>query len=112
MPTPTGTVQFEVDGAAVGTPVALAGGAATSAGITLTAGSHTITAVYLGDATYAGALASLTVTAVVPTATVEVTASSPLTIAGQHADVHGRGHALRVGRSHADGDGPVRGRWQ
>ncbi len=54
-PTPTGTVQFEVDGSAVGTAVALAGGAATSTGITLTAGSHTITAVYSGDATYAGA---------------------------------------------------------
>ena len=81
---PTGTVQFEVDGAAAGTPVALAGGAATSTGITLTAGSHTITAVYLGDATYAGAVASLAVTAVVPTATVGVTATSPLTIAGQN----------------------------
>ena len=81
--TPTGSVQFEVDGAAVGAAVALAGGAATSAGITLTAGSHTITALYLGDATYTGAVASLTVTAVVPTAAVDVTATSPLTIAGQ-----------------------------
>ncbi|MGP0066705.1 MAG: Calx-beta domain-containing protein [Isosphaeraceae bacterium] len=82
-PTPTGTVQFEVDGNDAGTGVSLDNGAATSGGITLTAGSHTITALYLGDATYAGAMASLTVTAVVPTATVEVTASSPLTVAGQ-----------------------------
>ena len=69
--------------AAVGTAVTLAGGAATSSGITLTAGSHTITVVYSGDATYAAAPGSLTVTAAVPTAAVAVTASSPYTIAGQ-----------------------------
>src|SRR5262249_6049230 len=43
---PTGTVQFQVDGANLGSPVALSGG---SAGITtssLTVGTHTITALY------------------------------------------------------------------
>ena len=53
--TPTGTVQFEVDGSNVGTAVALAGGVATSGSVTLAAGTHTVTAVYSGDATYAGA---------------------------------------------------------
>ncbi len=49
--TPTGTVQFKLNGAAQGTPVALDGsGNATSAPITgLTPGGYTITAVYSGD---------------------------------------------------------------
>ena len=65
-PTPTGTVQFALDGSAFGTAVALAGGVATSGSVTLTAGSHKITAVYSGDSTYAGVSGSLTRTAVPP----------------------------------------------
>ena len=53
-PTPTGTVQFELDGSDVGAAVPLAGGVATSGSVTLAAGTHTVTAVYSGDATYAG----------------------------------------------------------
>jgi hypothetical protein len=46
-PTPTGTVQFAVDGVDLGSPVTLVGGSATSLSIsTLTAGSHAVTAVY------------------------------------------------------------------
>ncbi len=41
-------------------------GAATSGSVTLTAGSHTITAVYSGDATYAGGPGSLPLTAIAP----------------------------------------------
>ncbi len=52
--------------AAVGTAVALVNGAATSASVTLTAGSHTVTAVYSGDSTYAGGPGSLTLTAIAP----------------------------------------------
>src|SRR5205823_5277404 len=53
-PVPTGTVQFLLDGANFGSPVALVGGSATSASTTtLSVGSHTVTANYLGDATYA-----------------------------------------------------------
>ena len=44
---------------AFGTAVALAGGVATSGSVTLTAGSHKITAVYSGDSTYAGVSACL-----------------------------------------------------
>ena len=40
--------------------MALVNGAATSGSVTLTAGSHTITAVYSGDSTYAGGPGSLT----------------------------------------------------
>ena len=72
-PTPGGTVQFKVDGVNLGPAVNLVKGAATSiATSTLGAGTHTVTAVYSGDNTYAGnsgnrgltvAKAHLTVTA-------------------------------------------------
>jgi len=49
---PTGTVQFSVDGTAVGGPVTLNGsGAATLTSSTLTVGTHSITAVYTPDST-------------------------------------------------------------
>jgi murein DD-endopeptidase MepM/ murein hydrolase activator NlpD len=51
--TPTGSVQFEVDGTNLGAPVQLAGGTAKSPSIaTLGAGAHTVTAVYFGDTVY------------------------------------------------------------
>lgn len=58
---PTGTVQFYIDGTATGSPVALTNGAAT---YTLTfpstlSGGHSISAVYSGDATYAGSRAAV-----------------------------------------------------
>jgi Pro-kumamolisin, activation domain/Bacterial Ig-like domain (group 3) len=50
--TPTGQVQFYVDGSTLGSPVALSAGSATSpADSGLTAGAHTITAGYSGDTT-------------------------------------------------------------
>jgi hypothetical protein len=53
--TPTGTVQFTIDGSNFGSPVTLSGGTATSlSDSTLTAGTHTITATYSGDNTYNG----------------------------------------------------------
>lgn len=60
-PTPTGTVQFYVDSTAVGTPVALVGGTATYTVSTssLSSGQHNVSAVYSGDATYAGSKGSL-----------------------------------------------------
>ena len=61
-PTPTGAVQFEVDGADLGQPVTLGSGSATSPTIAdLGAGFHAITAVYSGDATYAQLSQSTTV---------------------------------------------------
>ena len=46
---PTGTVQFSVDGVAVGGPVTLSGGTAAFSISTLAVGVHTITAVYTPD---------------------------------------------------------------
>lgn len=49
--TPTGTVQFRVDNADFGSPVALSGGTATSPALsTLGLGNHTVTAIYSGSA--------------------------------------------------------------
>jgi hypothetical protein len=51
--TPTGTVQFAVDGSNFGLPVTLSGGEATSTATdTLAVGNHTVTAVYSGDSSY------------------------------------------------------------
>ncbi len=60
-PAPSGVVQFLVDNAAVGSPVALSNAAAsytlnTSA---LSSGGHTVSAVYLGDGNFAGSKSSL-----------------------------------------------------
>jgi Bacterial Ig-like domain (group 3)/Galactose oxidase, central domain len=51
--TPTGNVQFYIDGVAFGSPVTLSIGSATSGSTTtLTAGPHNITAAYGGDSDY------------------------------------------------------------
>ena len=47
---PTGTVQFKNGATNLGAPVTLAGGSASFTTSTLTSGSHSITAVYSGDA--------------------------------------------------------------
>ena len=49
----SGTVQFKIDGSNFGSPVTLSGSSASSASTTtLSVGSHTITAIYSGDANY------------------------------------------------------------
>jgi RHS repeat-associated protein len=50
--TPTGSVQFEIDGINFGAPVALNGGSA-SVSTQLAAGTYSITAVYSGDSNFA-----------------------------------------------------------
>jgi len=56
--TPTGTVQFSIDGSKFGSAVALAGGSATSTSIsTLKLGNHTITASYSGDGNFTASTA-------------------------------------------------------
>lgn len=56
----TGTVQFKVDGATLGTPVTLSGGTATSSSVTtLTVGTHTVTADYSGDTSFAASSGTL-----------------------------------------------------
>lgn len=57
--TRTGTVQFIVDGANFGSPVTLVSGSASSAAISsLALGSHTISAIYSGDANFTGSTAA------------------------------------------------------
>src|SRR6185369_15956088 len=51
--TPSGTVQFKIDGSDFGSPVSLSGGSASSGTIaTLPVGPHVITAVYSGDGNF------------------------------------------------------------
>ena len=75
-PTPTGSVQFQIDGSNFGSPVTLDNnGSATSDPIsTLTAVGHTITALYSGDPTYAQGSQTLTQTVNPATPTVNVSA--------------------------------------
>ncbi len=50
----TGNVQFQVDGSNFGSPVSLSGNTATYATTALAAGSHSVVAVYSGDAKFTG----------------------------------------------------------
>ena len=57
--TPTGTVQFAIDGTNFGSAVTLSGGSATSSSTsTLAPGKHSITAVYSGSASFASSSAT------------------------------------------------------
>jgi hypothetical protein len=70
--TPTGTIQFKVDGTNLGSPVALeASGSASISTTTLSLGMHTITAVYGGDTNFNTSTGTLAGgQAVVPTVSV------------------------------------------
>jgi hypothetical protein len=57
--TPTGTVQFIVDGSNLGSPVTLSGGTASTSTAGLSVGTHTITASYSGDTNFSGSSGSL-----------------------------------------------------
>jgi hypothetical protein len=57
--TPTGTVQFVIDGANVGSAVSLSNGSAASAAIgNLAVGTHSVSAVYSGNATFSTSTSS------------------------------------------------------
>ncbi len=102
--TPTGTVQFNVDGIAFGSPVTLTSGSATSTSTsTLAVGTHSVTATYSGATGYAGSGGSLSGGEVVNSATAALTVASSLnpsafnqsvtftaTINGQYGLVKGR----------------------
>ncbi|HWG21097.1 MAG TPA: Ig-like domain repeat protein [Terracidiphilus sp.] len=81
LPTPTGTVQFKVDGANYGSPVALSSGVASTSVTGLSSGSHTLSALYLGDANYAASSAavsvSITVSAPPPAAATTMVTLAP-----------------------------------
>src|SRR5262249_24020739 len=57
--TPTGTVDFFVDGSDVSGPVALSGGSATYSTSSLSVGTHTVAATYSGDTNFSGSSGSL-----------------------------------------------------
>jgi hypothetical protein len=75
---PTGTVKFSVDGTAFGSAVTVASGAASISLTGLTVKAHTISAVYSGDANYASATASesITVTAAAVKSTVQLSSKA------------------------------------
>jgi len=88
---PTGTIQFRLDGAPLGSPVLLDGtGAASLATSAIPAGSHTIDAVYLGDGAFAGSVSTalsqvanpLAITALSPNSLPQGAASQLVTITG------------------------------
>ena len=68
--TPTGTVQFLLDGSSVGAEVPIANGSAsvTLATSGISGGLHLLAAIYSGDTTYAGSKAALNLTVIVATA--------------------------------------------
>jgi subtilase family serine protease len=71
--TPTGNVQFSVDGTNVGSAVALASGSAATTYTFTSTGIHTVAASYGGDSNYNAGLASINVTASLPIPTVTLT---------------------------------------
>ena len=80
--TPTGSVQFEIDGADVGTPVTVGGGTAEFTTSMLTATGHTITAVYTSDNLTDFANSQNDLTQNVSPAPLTVTAASPSKLYG------------------------------
>jgi len=83
--TPTGSVQFAVDGTNLGSPVSLNGsGQATSPSVsTLAVGDHTITATYSGDTTFLGSSGSLKQTVNQASTSTSVSSSANPSTAGQ-----------------------------
>lgn len=86
--TPTGEVQFYVDGDPLGDPVPLAGGSATSPTARLGVGSHLVTAAYAGDADFGGADDSLTQDVAQGATTTTVSSTPNPSVFGQPVALH------------------------
>jgi hypothetical protein len=78
-PTPTGSVQFGVDGTASGSPVALSNGAAQFVTSFPTAGSHSVSGAYSGDASHSGSSNSITLNVPYTTGSIPGTYSVTIT---------------------------------
>src|SRR5207302_50259 len=89
---PTGTVQFQIDGSTFGGPMALVDGSASIAISKLAAGNHTVSAVYSGDSNFLGLGGSLSGGLVVT--------PTPLTIT---VDRSGSGGGVTVHYTTSDG---------
>jgi N-acetylneuraminic acid mutarotase len=80
---PAGSVQFKDNGVPIGGAVALAGGVATINSSTLTVGSHTITADYLGNGNYNPSAGSLTQTVSQASSSTTIVSSASPSVFGQ-----------------------------
>jgi hypothetical protein len=80
--TPTGTVQFQVDGSDFGSPITLANGNASISVAGLAAGTHEVTAVYGGDATFQGGTGTLSGGQAVTPAPLTITADDQSMVYG------------------------------
>src|SRR5256885_3814632 len=81
--TPTGTIQFSVDGTNLGSAATMSGGAATSSTIgTLTVGPHSVGAAYSGDTGFSGSFDSRTQTINRADTTTVVTSSATPSVFG------------------------------
>ncbi|MFL5493448.1 MAG: beta strand repeat-containing protein, partial [Gemmatimonadales bacterium] len=92
--TPTGSIQFKIDGANFGSAVALSGGSATSGSTnSLAAGSHPVAAVYTPDAASAASFSASTST-VIATQTVNQALSTATVISSVNPSVFGQSVTL------------------
>ena len=99
--TPTGTVQFGIDGAAAGAPVSLSGGTASYTASNLAHGSHTVAGQYAGDGNFLGITNLLSAPQVINTPPV----AGPLTLyRGLAGGVQVTIAELLTNVSDADGD--------
>ncbi|MDE2593871.1 MAG: Ig-like domain repeat protein [Burkholderiales bacterium] len=80
---PSGSVQFLDNGAALGSPVSLNGGSANYSTSSLSAGTHTLSAHYSGDAGNQASTSSATSLSVLQTSTTTLSASASTIEAGQ-----------------------------
>ncbi len=96
--TPAGTVQFRIDNADFGAPVALVGGSATSTGATtLAVGTHSVEAVYGGNASFLGSSS--------PVLTQTVEFSNPAIVAVRDVPNDQGGHVFITWRTPQDKPG-------
>jgi sugar lactone lactonase YvrE len=82
--TPTGTVQFQIDGTNFGTAVTLVGGSATSgADSSLSVGAHAIKALYSGDSNFTTSNNTITQTVFQDSTTTTLASTSNPSVYGQ-----------------------------
>lgn len=80
---PTGTIQFNLDGAAIGSPIALQNSVASTTTTVTTKGNHSLSAVYSGDTNNATINQTTVVNVTGYGASTALTTSDPTPIAGE-----------------------------